>query len=67
MAGGSILAVAYFCISTERQEASIPTQRAEVEKLDCNRGYNILREYTDDGISGDDTERRAGFSRFWPT
>src|SRR6478735_2220884 len=63
MAGGSISAVAYYRMSTDRQEASIPDQREAVEKLARKQGYKIVREYADEGISGDDTERRAGFKQ----
>jgi site-specific DNA recombinase len=61
--GDSIPAVAYYRMSTDRQEASIPDQRSAVEKLAHEQGYRIVREYMDEGISGDDTERRADFQR----
>jgi site-specific DNA recombinase len=61
MAKGSISAVAYYRMSTDRQEASIPDQRTAVEKMARAKGYTIIREYKDEGISGDDTERRFGF------
>jgi DNA invertase Pin-like site-specific DNA recombinase len=48
-------------MSTDRQETSIPDQREAVAKLAKSRGYAVIREYTDEGISGDDTERRTGF------
>ena len=54
-------AVSYLRMSTDRQEASIPDQREAVAKLARDHGYAIVREYKDEGISGDDTERRAGF------
>jgi DNA invertase Pin-like site-specific DNA recombinase len=63
MAGNIIPAVAYYRMSTDRQEASIPDQREAVEKLAKQRGYRIVREYKDEGISGDDTERRTGFKQ----
>jgi DNA invertase Pin-like site-specific DNA recombinase len=63
MATGNIPAVAYYRMSSDKQEASIPAQREAVEKLARTRGYTIVREYKDEGISGDDTERRAGFLR----
>jgi site-specific DNA recombinase len=63
MAGGSIPAVAYYRMSTGRQEASIPEQRTAVATLARDKGYRIIREYMDEGISGDDTERRTGFRR----
>src|SRR4051812_26230376 len=61
MADGIVRAVAYYRMSTDKQEASIAEQRAAVTKLAAGRGYLIAREYTDEGISGDDTERRTGF------
>ncbi len=36
----------------ERQEKSIPTQKAEIEKLAKAEGYKIVRWYADPGISG---------------
>jgi DNA invertase Pin-like site-specific DNA recombinase len=63
MAGSSIPAVAYYRMSTDRQETSIPDQREAVAKLARSRGYSIVREYSDEGISGDDTERRTGFRK----
>lgn len=54
-------AVGYLRCSTDKQEASIPDQRKAVQKYADDNGYEIVRWYIDDGISGDDTERRAGF------
>src|SRR5262245_20670968 len=56
-------AVAYYRMSSDRQEASIPDQRAAVEAHAVKHGYQIIREYMDPGISGDDTERRVEFQR----
>jgi DNA invertase Pin-like site-specific DNA recombinase len=50
-------------MSTGKQEASIPAQREAVRKLAEREGYHILREYSDEGISGDDTEKRTEFLR----
>jgi DNA invertase Pin-like site-specific DNA recombinase len=61
MATPSLRAVTYLRKSTDRQEASIPEQREAVLKLAKKLGYVIVREYVDEGISGDDTERRTGF------
>jgi DNA invertase Pin-like site-specific DNA recombinase len=63
MASNSLRAVTYLRKSTDRQEASIPDQRDAVAKLAKQRGYTIVREYKDEGISGDDTERRLDFLR----
>jgi len=56
-------AVAYYRMSDDRQDTSIPEQRPEVEALAAKNGYRIVREYLDEGISGDDTEKRQGFLR----
>jgi DNA invertase Pin-like site-specific DNA recombinase len=56
-------AAAYYRKSTDRQEASIPTQRAEVQAYAARHGYTIIREYQDEGISGDDTEKRLQFQQ----
>jgi len=48
-------------MSSDAQEASPEQQRAEVAKLAERGGYRLLREYVDEGISGDATERRTGF------
>jgi DNA invertase Pin-like site-specific DNA recombinase len=58
-----IAAVAYYRKSTDRQEASIPRQRESVQAFAEVNGYKIVREYVDEGISGDATEKRAGFLR----
>ena len=57
------LAVAYYRMSTDRQEASIPAQREAVQKYATENGYQITREYIDEGISGDATEKRKQFQR----
>jgi site-specific DNA recombinase len=56
-------AVAYYRMSTEKQEASIPAQRTEVEAYAAKHGYQIVREYKDEGISGDATEKRVEFQK----
>ena len=54
-------AVAYIRMSSDRQEASPDQQRAEVAKLAKRDGYKLIREYFDEGISGDATEKRKAF------
>jgi DNA invertase Pin-like site-specific DNA recombinase len=54
-------AVAYYRMSSDRQEASIAEQREAVERYAAEHGYRIVREYIDEGISGDATERRKQF------
>jgi DNA invertase Pin-like site-specific DNA recombinase len=65
MAGSSITtsAIAYYRMSTDRQEASIPQQREAVEAYARQHGYHILREYRDEGVSGDANEKRLGFQK----
>jgi site-specific DNA recombinase len=56
-------AVGYLRRSTEKQEASLTDQRTAIEKYAREHGYEVIRLYEDDGISGDATERRHGFLR----
>ncbi len=56
-------AVAYIRMSSDRQEASPDQQREEVAKLAKRKGFQIVREYFDEGISGDATEKRKDFQR----
>jgi site-specific DNA recombinase len=56
-------AVLYLRMSDERQEHSIPAQREELCRYAEKHGYQVLREYLDEAISGDDTGRRVGFLR----
>ena len=57
------IAVLYLRMSDDRQERSITDQRAELLTYATKHGYRILREYSDSGVSGDNTKRRAGFLR----
>lgn len=57
------LAVAYLRRSTKDQAASIIEQRKAVNEYAVKHGYTIVREYVDDGISGDSTEKRFDFLR----
>ena len=56
-----IPAVAYYRMSTDKQDASIPRQRSAVTKYASAHGYDIINEYADEGISGAATEERHGF------
>jgi DNA invertase Pin-like site-specific DNA recombinase len=58
-----IPAVAYYRMSTDQQEASVPRQREAVQAWSKVNGYRIIREYVDEGISGDATEKRKDFLR----
>jgi DNA invertase Pin-like site-specific DNA recombinase len=55
--------VLYLRMSTDRQEASIPQQREECAKHARKLGYSIIREYIDEGISGDATRKRKAFQK----
>jgi DNA invertase Pin-like site-specific DNA recombinase len=61
--GQLIAAVGYLRRSTDKQEASIREQRSAVQRYADEHGYQLLRWYTDDAISGDETEKRADFQR----
>lgn len=56
-------AVDYFRMSSDRQETSIADQRTAVEAYAAKHGYKIIREYIDEGISGDATDKRLEFQR----
>jgi DNA invertase Pin-like site-specific DNA recombinase len=58
-----IPAVAYYRMSSDRQEASIGDQRTAVEQYAKDKGYKILWEYTDEGISGSKSAERAAFQQ----
>jgi site-specific DNA recombinase len=48
-------------MSSDKQEASIPDQRAALKKYAKANGFRVIREYSDEAISGDDTLRRVSF------
>ena len=54
-------AVGYVRMSSGKQEKSPPQQRAEIKKLAIKHHCEIIRWYSDEGISGDATEKRKGF------
>ena len=60
---GPIAAAAYLRMSSDKQEKSIPEQRDAVESYARQNGYVIVRWYIDEGISGDNTEKRDAFQR----
>ena len=59
----TIPAVAYLRRSTDRQEQSLGDQRMEVSRYAEEHGYQIIREYVDDAISGTSAEERPGFQQ----
>ena len=56
-------AVGYTRRSTDKQETSIADQTQAIQRYADDKGYRIVRWYTDDAISGDDTQNRLGFQR----
>src|SRR5688572_14649301 len=61
---GKIPAVAYYRMSSDKQDKSIAEQRAELAPWAIAHGYVILREYIDEGINGDwETPKRKAFLR----
>ena len=58
---GLVPAVAYLRMSDKKQDKSIPAQKDEIEKYAAAKGYRVIRWYRDDGISGAETVKRAGF------
>ncbi|NLX95979.1 MAG: recombinase family protein [Rhodopirellula sp.] len=58
-----LVAVLYLRMSSKKQDVSIPAQRDALIAYAKKHGITILREYVDEGISGDATEKRDGFLR----
>ena len=56
-------AVAYLRRSTDKQDQSLRDQRLEVERYAKEHGYQIIREYVDDAISGTSADERPDFQR----
>jgi DNA invertase Pin-like site-specific DNA recombinase len=50
-------------MSDDKQENSIDRQRSAVEPYAPRKGYQIIREYIDPGIPGDEEKRRKDFLR----
>ena len=59
--GRGTRAVLYLRMSSAQQETSIPNQRFELVRYAKTHGYEIVREYLDEAISGDKTDKRLGF------
>jgi DNA invertase Pin-like site-specific DNA recombinase len=55
------LAAAYYRMSTDRQEDSIDRQKSQVVPYGDCKSYQIVKVYLDEGIAGDEIERRKGF------
>lgn len=56
-------ACGYVRMSDAKQETSPDQQRTEIKRYAKQHNYRIVRWYQDDGISGDDTEKRVEFRR----
>lgn len=56
-------AVLYLRMSRHDQATSIPEQRNSLQKFATDHGITVVREYLDEGISGDDAERRVAFQQ----
>lgn len=56
-------AVAYYRMSSDKQETSIADQRSAVQDYANEKGYQIIREYQDAGVSGWKSEERKQFQR----
>lgn len=56
-------AAAYLRRSTDRQEQSIPDQRNEITRWAAEHGYDIIREYINDAVSGTLADKRPGFQQ----
>lgn len=58
-----VRAVAYYRMSTLKQEDSIDRQKSQVLPYAQKHGYPIVREYIDEGIGGDEIAKRKDFQR----
>ena len=56
-------AVGYLRRSTDRQEQSLADQQAALERYAGDQGFEILRFYTDDAVSGTSADNRPEFQR----
>jgi DNA invertase Pin-like site-specific DNA recombinase len=61
--GAPVRAAAYYRMSTLRQEDSIDRQRSQVEPYAEKHDYQIVREYIDEGVAGDEIAKRKDFQR----
>src|SRR5712692_10226137 len=56
-------AVGYLRRSTDRQEQSLGDQQAALERYARDHGFEVLRFYTDDAISGTSADNRPDFQK----
>src|SRR5438874_39337 len=59
----TVRAVAYYRMSDDKQENSIERQQSQVIPYAARQGYDIVRDYTDAGIAGDEEKKRKAFMR----
>ena len=55
----------YMRCSTDMQEMSIPDQRKLLKKYCLEKGYEVVEEFRDEGISGTTFEKRPGAMRLF--
>src|SRR5262245_50415521 len=55
-----VRSVAYYRMSTDAQEGSIPAQKDWAHKAAAKEGVRVVAEYEDPGISGGEIEHRPG-------
>jgi predicted site-specific integrase-resolvase len=60
---GALRACAYYRKSTDEQEQSIDRQRDQVTRYATGRGYRIIADFKDEGIAGDEFDRRSDFQK----
>ena len=53
-------AAQYVRMSTERQDSSILQQKAAIARYADSRGYEVVRTYADEGVSGLLIDQRTG-------
>jgi site-specific DNA recombinase len=58
-------AVAYYRVSSQQQaeKQSIDLQKIRLAKFAAEKGYEIVAEFHDDGISGEQIDKRPGFQK----
>jgi DNA invertase Pin-like site-specific DNA recombinase len=61
--GRADAACVYYRCSDDKQENSIARQRSQVEPYAKSRGYTVVSEYVDEGIPGDEFEKRIEFQK----
>src|SRR5262249_54708958 len=57
---GPVRAVAYYRMSTDAQEGSIPAQRDWAHNAAAKEGVRIVEQFEDPGVAGGEIEHRPG-------